>query len=261
MRLRVLGCSGGIGRNLRTTSLLIDDDILIDCGTGVGDLSIEEMKKIRHIFLTHSHLDHLACLPLMVDTLYCQLQQQPLWLHALPDTFEVLAKHIFNWKVWPDFFMLPDPANAVIRYSPFSPGETLEIEDRTVAMVKVNHVVPGVAYRIADSHSAMAFSGDTTTNDAFWQLLNAYDRLDLLVIECAFPNRDQALSKRAKHYCPTLLAEDMAKLKHHPKTCITHLKPGEEALIFEQVNKALPQTDLLRLVGGEVFELPPRSCK
>ena len=41
MRLRVLGCSGGIGgRHLRTTSYLLDSDILIDAGTvcraGIG---------------------------------------------------------------------------------------------------------------------------------------------------------------------------------------------------------------------------------
>ncbi|MBI1991107.1 MAG: 3',5'-cyclic-nucleotide phosphodiesterase, partial [Betaproteobacteria bacterium] len=43
MRLRILGCSGGIGRGLRTTSMLLDHDILIDAGTGVGDLSIDEL--------------------------------------------------------------------------------------------------------------------------------------------------------------------------------------------------------------------------
>jgi hypothetical protein len=41
MKLRVLGCSGGIGGgHLRTTSLLVDHDILIDAGTGVADLSV-----------------------------------------------------------------------------------------------------------------------------------------------------------------------------------------------------------------------------
>ena len=44
MKLRVLGCSGGIGgRHLRTTSLLVDNDILIDAGTGVGDVSLAEL--------------------------------------------------------------------------------------------------------------------------------------------------------------------------------------------------------------------------
>jgi phosphoribosyl 1,2-cyclic phosphodiesterase len=68
MRIRVLGCSGAIAKDCRTTSFLIDEDTLIDAGTGVGDLSLDEMRKIEHVFLTHSHLDHVAALPLMVDT-------------------------------------------------------------------------------------------------------------------------------------------------------------------------------------------------
>ncbi|MGB8857237.1 MAG: MBL fold metallo-hydrolase, partial [Burkholderiales bacterium] len=68
MKLKILGCSGGIGGDMRTTSLLIDDDILIDAGTGVGDLSLDDLVRINHIFITHSHLDHVACIPLLVDT-------------------------------------------------------------------------------------------------------------------------------------------------------------------------------------------------
>ena len=69
MRLRVLGCSGGIGgRHLRTTSFLVDGDILIDAGTGVGDLTLAELSQIDHIFVTHSHLDHVASIPFLVDT-------------------------------------------------------------------------------------------------------------------------------------------------------------------------------------------------
>lgn len=255
MRIRILGCSGGIGANRRTTSLLIDNDILIDCGTGVGDLQIEEMAQIKHIFLTHSHMDHIACLPLLVDTLFGRRRRIPLMLHCQPETYEVLAKHIFNWKVWPNFFKLPDEANAVIRYSSLLPGEIRSIKGRRIETVKVNHVVPGVAYRIANQRCAMAFSGDTTTNDEFWRMLNAYEILDLLIVECAFSDEDQDLSEKSKHYCPSLLARDMAKLKHKPKTCITHLKPGEETHIFKQVKHNLPDLHLLPLHGGEVFNL------
>ena len=61
MKFRVLGCSGGIGgRNARTTAFLVDDDILIDGGTGVGELEYEELLRINHIFVTHAHLDHIA---------------------------------------------------------------------------------------------------------------------------------------------------------------------------------------------------------
>ena len=68
MRLRVLGCSGGIGgQQNRTTSFLLDDDILIDAGTGVGDLSLSELTLIDHIFITHSHLDHVNSIAFFVD--------------------------------------------------------------------------------------------------------------------------------------------------------------------------------------------------
>ena len=36
MELKVLGCSGGVGGQLRTTTLLIDDDVLIDAGIIFG---------------------------------------------------------------------------------------------------------------------------------------------------------------------------------------------------------------------------------
>ena len=48
MKLRILGCSGGIGgRHLRTTSFLLDHDILIDAGTAAADLSIAELAAIE----------------------------------------------------------------------------------------------------------------------------------------------------------------------------------------------------------------------
>jgi phosphoribosyl 1,2-cyclic phosphodiesterase len=97
MKLRILGCSGGIGSNLRTTSMLLDHDVLIDAGTGVGDLSLDEMREIDHVFLTHSHLDHIACIPFMLDSV-AGMRNRPLMIDA---TEETLRQHIFNWIIWP----------------------------------------------------------------------------------------------------------------------------------------------------------------
>ena len=65
--LRVLGCSGGISADLRTTSLLLNENILIDAGTGVGDLTLAQLRKIEHLFLTHSHLDHICSIPFIAE--------------------------------------------------------------------------------------------------------------------------------------------------------------------------------------------------
>ena len=46
MHIRVLGCSGAIGKDCRTTSFLLDDNVLVDAGTGVGDLTLDELRRI-----------------------------------------------------------------------------------------------------------------------------------------------------------------------------------------------------------------------
>ena len=96
MKLRVLGCSGGIGgRHLRTTSFLLDSDILIDAGTGVGDLTLAELSQIDHIFVTHSHLDHVTSIPFLVDTVG-GMRDKPLIVHASRATTQILRNHLFN---------------------------------------------------------------------------------------------------------------------------------------------------------------------
>ena len=102
MKVRVLGCSGAIAQGCRTTSFLINHNILIDAGTGVGDLTLEEMRRIDHVFLTHSHLDHVAALPLMLDAV-SSLRNHPVQVHALPATIAALQAHVFNNTIWPDF--------------------------------------------------------------------------------------------------------------------------------------------------------------
>ena len=255
MRIRVLGCSGGIGQGLATTSFLIDDDVLIDAGTGVCELSLGQMQRIRHIFITHSHLDHIAALPLLADTLFSDLVAQPIVVHAQQQTIAVLKKHIFNGAVWPDFTALPSKTAAVIELDQQQAGATIEIDGRMIEMIAVNHVVPAVAYRIESNGHAFAFSGDTTTNASLWEALNAHDGLDLLFVESAFANRDRDLAALAHHYCPQLLAEDLAKLKHRPTIGISHLKPGDEALIMEECRQLMPERELKQLKTGDVFSI------
>ena len=93
MRIKILGCSGGIGAGLRTTSLLVDEDILVDTGTGIGDLPLAELRRIRHVFLTHSHLDHTCGLPLLLDTVFDTLQS-PIMVRGREETLAAVRKHI-----------------------------------------------------------------------------------------------------------------------------------------------------------------------
>src|SRR6188508_3661209 len=126
MKVRVLGCSGAIAKDCRTTSFLIDHDVLVDAGTGVGDLTLDEMKDISHVLLTHSHLDHVAALPLMIDAIAFQLTK-PVQIHALPGTIAALKAHIFNNVIWPDFSRIPTPQAPFVSFHELQVGQTLDI--------------------------------------------------------------------------------------------------------------------------------------
>ncbi len=126
MKVRILDCSGGIGGRNRTTSMLVDDDMLIDAGTGVGDLSLAELTQIDHVFTTHSHLDHIACIPFMVDTIG-EMRDKPLTVYAQQATVEILRKHIFNWAVWPDFTEIPSPEHPYLRFETIRIGQEMKL--------------------------------------------------------------------------------------------------------------------------------------
>ena len=254
MELRVLGCSGGIGGTRRTTSFLLDDTILIDAGSGVGDLSLDELARIRHIFLTHSHLDHLLSIPLLIDSVFDRLQQ-PLLIHAQPHTLQALREHIFNWIIWPDFTSLPSKELPVMVLQEMRPGERLVVGDCHISMIPVNHIVPTVAYAVEYPGGIFAFSGDTTTNDTLWQGLNTLPRLDQLIVEVAFSSAELPMCELSRHYCPQLLAEDLRKLHHQPQIYLSHAKPGEEARIFEECRSLITDRPLTHLSGGEVLTL------
>ncbi len=233
MQVRVLGCSGAIARDARTTSFLLDERILIDAGTGVGDLTVDEMLRIEHVFLTHAHLDHIAALPLMIDSMAAGLRR-PLLVHALPETIAALRQHIFNQVIWPDFSLIPSPEHPFLRFEPLQVGEVHEVCGHRVQALPAQHNVPAVGYAVATPSGNWVFTGDTCSNPAFWRCVNELP-LAMLVIECAFSEREHWLALRSQHLSPSLLALELAQLdlSRHPRLRIgiTHTKPSERLQI------------------------------
>lgn len=255
MKIRILGCSGGIGgRHLRTTSLLIDNDILIDCGTGVADLSIAELAQIDHVFITHSHLDHIACLPLMIDTIG-DMRNRPLTVHVTPATEEILRAHIFNWSIWPDFTEIPDAENPWLCFSGLKEMVTVEIDGRRITPLPVSHTVPAVGYQFDAGGDALVFSGDTGPCPAFWRAVNRIERLKTLIIETAFSNRERKIAQASLHLCPSLLLDELTYLQSRPEIFITHLKPGQIELTMEEIISSIGSFKPRMLQNNQVFEL------
>lgn len=254
MRVRILGCSGGIGGNsLRTTSLLLDSDILIDCGTGVADLSITELAQIDHVFITHTHMDHIACLPLMMDTVG-DLRERALTVHASAAVIETLRAHVFNWAVWPDFAQIPSAASPYLRYQELALGQTVQLGQRRITALPANHTVPAVGYQIDSGAASLAFSGDTGPCPALWAAINQIDNLRYVIVETAFCNAERRLAQLSLHLCPEMLEEELAQLHRAAEVFITHLKPSQIELIMREIRSGAHASPAQMLQGGQLFE-------
>ena len=254
MKLKVLGCSGGIGGNLHTTSFLLDHDVLIDAGTGVGELSLTELAMIDHIFVTHSHLDHIACIPFMLDTVGF-MRDGPLTVYASEETVDILKQHVFNWKIWPDFSKIPNAHQPYLRYQAMELGETIALNGRKITSLPANHVVPAVGYHLDSGKASLVFSGDTTTCDALWKVVNKIENLRYLIIETAFSNSEKDLAIVSKHLCPSLLAEELLKLKRQAEVFITHLKPSEMELTMQEISECGSGLEPKMLLNNQEFDL------
>ena len=270
MQVRVLGCSGAIAKDCRTTSFLVDGDLLVDAGTGVGDLSLDEMAAIDDVVLTHSHLDHVAALPLMIDAVASRRAgARPLRVHALRATIGALRAHVFNNVIWPDFANIPSTESPFVTFHDIAVGQSLQLGSRAgkhIEVLPAVHTVPacGYAIRSAEGGPHWVFSGDTERNAPFWVRVNNLD-VGMLVIETAFSNREQALAQRSLHLSPATLADELAQIapgRQYP-IYITHTKPAETEEIMSQIDDFLASCpkhgmearDIRWLHAGGVFEL------
>ena len=254
MKLTVLGCSGGIGRrNEHTTALLLDDDILIDAGTGAGGLDLVQLTRIDHVFLTHSHLDHIAFLPLMLDAVG-ELRDKPVTVYATVETEEILRTHIFNWKIWPDFSEIPSRENPYVRFEKIEVGQAVSLCGRTITALPANHTVPAVGYLMDSGSASLAFSGDTGSCEALWDALNRISNLRYLIVEAAFPNADRQIALLSKHLYPDLLRTELRHLRHAPEIFITHRKPVHAGRIRDEFDQVDDTFRPRMLQTGQVFE-------
>jgi len=253
MRIRVLGCSGGIGDGRQTTSFLVDDDMLVDCGTGVTTLTHAELCRIDHVFVTHSHLDHITSLPLLLDSVAGE-REHPLTLHGLPEVLQILEDHLFNWHIWPDFARIPTPEAPWLRYEALYEHEAVRLGQRVITAIPAHHTVPAVGYMLRGQDGSLLFSGDTASHEALWQEANRARDLRHLIVECSFQDALAEIAEASKHYCPRTLAADLRKLKSDPQVWITHLKPGGEADIMAELARH-GVTATQALYNGQVFEL------
>ena len=224
---------------------LVNDSVAIDAGT-IGILwPFERQLKIKHVFLSHSHVDHIATLPLFLDNIYSPGTDCPS-VYACEETEKCLRDDVFNDRLWPDFVRLSEEETPFLKLKTLRSEVPVVLSDLAVNPIPLNHIVPTMGFVVTESNSAVAFVSDTNRTERVWEVLSETDHLKAVFLECSFPNSHRRLADKSGHLCPELF-EDYAKTLPDAVSVIAmHLKP----CFFEEIAAELHDLDLVNVEIG-----------
>ncbi|RUO26244.1 3',5'-cyclic-nucleotide phosphodiesterase [Aliidiomarina minuta] len=241
MNIKILGCSGGLtgaataGASSGSTCIQVSESIIIDAGSGLNRLSLEQMRNIEHVVLTHAHMDHICALPMFLGNLFDHIDH-PVTIHALPETIEVLKDCIFNSQIWPDLTQLPSAEKPLMQFHTVQPWRAFTLDDIEFTPFFVEHSVPTVGYSLRHQQEHFVFAADTTASEVLNDELNRLGNIDTLMIECSFPNSKAEIALMSRHMTPRMVELTLESLAAQPhKIWITHLKPSYEQQIRHDI--------------------------
>ena len=234
-------------------SMVIDDSVAIDAGCLAFSCSDIQRAQVRDVILTHTHLDHIAGLPLFIDDLFGSLEH-PIRVHATREMIDILERDIFNWSIYPRFSELSNDNGPVVEYREFERGSNFAVKHLSVQSVAVNHSVSASGYVVSDGKLSVAITGDTAQTDNIWEVCNSTPDLRAVLVECAFPDELCELASVSDHLTPSTLKTELTKLadKNLP-VFIINMKPMYRERVIEQIEKAnLPRVEILEV--GKIYE-------
>ncbi len=262
--IKILGAYGAKTLNTAMTCLQVDEEILIDAGNILFGLD-KAAKKINHIFLTHTHLDHIVDIPFLID-IFFESRTKPLTIYGLSGSIENIKNYIFNWAIWPDFSQIPltiGGENSII-FKVLEVGEEIEINGTKLKSIKTEHTDSSCGYVITKDENAVFFTSDTYKCQNIWEEVNNNPKIKSLIIDVSFPSILNKLAFDSKHLTPELLKEELENLKRDDiKIFITHIKPIFLDEIKDEIKTKYP--NFLRggriLNDGDMLNLPNGTIK
>jgi len=231
MNIEVLGSYGNRDKDKFTTCFKIDNSILIDAGNIIN--GIENLSNIKHIFLTHSHLDHIIDIPFFLDKIF-PTNQRTINIYGNNETLKAIEEHIFNNTVWPDFHNINilQKNEKTIKFIELKENKSIIINNIEIKPFLADHTVKTFGYLI---NKKILISGDTALCDNLINTINKY-KPPYLIIECSFPNNMQELAQISKHMTPNDIETLIKNLKYTPnKIFIYHIKPNFKHFIIEEL--------------------------
>jgi len=236
--IEFLGTSGTRTPSEGTTCLKVSEHCVIDTGNLIAGLG-NALFSIQHIFLTHSHLDHIIDIPFAAE-LFVIRQTAPLKVYALKETLDDLRNFIFNHRIWPNFeeIDLLGHNGKTIELIEIHVDQSYRIDDVVLTPFKTNHTDGSCGYRIEKNGHGILFTSDTFRCTKIWEILDRHPHIHSLIIDVSFPSAYASLAQDSKHLTPKLLADELSHCKRQDfRIYPMHLKSLFEHTIKEELNE------------------------
>lgn len=252
MKLTVFGCSGAEMPGYRPPGFLIDESWMLDAGTVTSVLDEDAQKRIRNIFVTHAHLDHVRSIPALADNLILGERTGVVRLYGIRPVLDTMRHHLMNDDLWPDFTRIPSVGEPVMSYVEMEEDLWMDVDGIRIKAVPVSHSVAAAGCVLEKDGRVILYTGDTGPTMDIW---NSVQRVHAALIEVSFPDRMEEMAIKTGHLTPSLLALELQKMADTPEQIlVTHMKPQyRDELMGELISLGLPGLTVMR--DDDVFEV------
>ncbi len=229
------------------TTILVNESVAIDAGCLGFYRDVDDQVRIKHVFLSHSHIDHVASLPIFLNNILSRIQGDPVTIYGSASVLESLKSDIFNDRVWPDFIRISEQGPAFLKMVTLTSGKGIEVDSLRVTPIDVDHVVPTQGFLVEEKTCSVVFASDTGPTQAIWDAANELNNLKAVFMEVTFPNELQWLADLSKHLTPCQYGQEMRKLRHCVPFIAVHLHSANR----DQVARQLAEFKSPRILMGE----------
>ncbi len=218
MNVTFIGTAGSfISSNRTYPSILINNDLLLDCGEGTTQklLKINCIKQIKTVCLTHLHNDHFMGIFSLIWFYSLNNRTEAIKIIGPPKTKDTIEK-ILELTNTPKGML-----NFDLVYIELEDSEEIQNikNNYKIKAIKVDHSIMAFAFRIEDADKSVSYSGDTAPSQNLTKLA---ENSDLLICESTFSDKYGKIAHKYGHSTPL----DMAKLtieSNSKKLALVHI--------------------------------------
>jgi phosphoribosyl 1,2-cyclic phosphodiesterase len=253
------------GGNTTCIEIRTDDNdlIILDAGTGIHVLAqnlLKEMPIQAHIFITHTHWDHIQGLPFFIP-IFIPNNQITIYGGLDPVTNETINRALSVQLQYSYFPIREAQLNAKMDYITIKPGEPIKVGSATITPIVLSHPVLNFGYRIDCDGQSIFFTGDyepqlniyapeddeysefqSFVDEKWAEVVHAMTDVDALIIDSSYTTEEYASKQGWGHgtYDTGIKLATAAKAK---KLFFTHHEPTRSDVSLETIFQNLLQNN------------------